>query len=178
MKLVVNYDLMNEIIKANSGFDLKRFSSKMGIFIGVMGVTDGIALAVGGRDVSSLNIPFAALQGILIFGSTEVLLARLNKAEADYRLRNLASSLTKINIYTDSDALKEAKLYSTRLKVLHDGGVALKQDKYFKLRTTGSFNADQISLRQEHIIGTRDYELSIGEPNKVFSKVSSKALAR
>lgn len=171
MKLVINYDLMNEIVRANRGFDVKKFSKKMGTFMGFVGVT---SLTIA----NPLFFAWNAIYGTLLYGGTELIFKNITKQNADMKLNILASSLKKINIYTDIELIKKAYLYKTQFKVIHDDKAYLQQNKFIMLPTNGSLNADEVSLLQEHIVGSNEYILSIGSPKKTFKKISSGVLAR
>ena len=177
MKLIINYDLINEIRKANTGFNLQRFSSKMVLFLGVTTPVTLMLLAQGHETVIRSSV-FGIVHAITLFGGSELALKSYNQRYADFNLNSLASSLTSINIYTSVDSIKKARLYKTQYKLIHEGKPAIQQNNFIMLPTTGTFNADEISLQQEHIIGSKEYVLSIGEPKKAHSKVFTNAFAR
>lgn len=177
MKLIINYDLINEILKANTGFNLKRFNSKMGIYLGTLTALN-IPNLILGQDIRPTNLPFTLFTAICIFGGSELALKSFTEQEAQLRLNNLASSLTKINIYTSAESIKQAKLYKVQYQIVRDKKPTLQQNKFLMLPTTGSFNADEVSLQQEHTIGSKEYILSIGEPKKAHSKVTSRAFSQ
>lgn len=177
MKLIINYDLVNEILKANTGIDWKRFSWKMGLYSGAITTTCLTTLALG-NDMPHEFFSHGILQGIFYFGAQEFLWKKYNAESADLRIKNLASSLKSINIYTNTEAIKKARHYKTQFKLIHDEKHAIQQNKFLMLPTDGSFNADEVSLQQEHMIGSKEYVLSIGEPKKAQSKVTLTALSR
>lgn len=177
MKLIINYDLVNEILKANTGIDWKNFSLKMGIYSGVITTTCLTTLACG-NDMPLTFFPRSILQGLFYFGTPELLCKKYNIESANLKLKNLASSLTSINIYTSTEAIKSARHYKTQFKLIRDEKKAIQQNKFLMLSTDGTFNADEISLQQEHIIGSKEYVLSIGEPKKAQSKATLTAFSR
>lgn len=168
---------MNEILKANTGINLKRFGTKMGLHTSFVSTLNLSTLALG-RDISPAVLASNFVYALLIYGGFELSVKRFTKYEADERLRCLASSLKDINIYTDADSIKNARLYKTQYKLVRDEKPFLQQNKYIMLPTTGSFNADEVSLLQEHNVGSKEYVLSMGEPKKRESKVFSGAFAR
>lgn len=178
MKLIINYDLVNEIRKANTGFNLKRFVGKMVLYTGITVPVTFTNYMVNPNSYPAINLLSGYLYATFIFGGSELALKELNKKQADLRLRNLASSLTKINIYTDADSIKQARLYKTQYRIVRDEKNAIQQNKFIMLPTDGTFNADEVSLQQEHIIGSKEYILSMGEPKKAHKKVYSRAFAR
>lgn len=178
MKLIINYDLINEINKANTGIDFQRLSTKSGIYLGTITTLNLTTFALG-QGVNPIGLTTGIFYAAFIFGGSELALRSINTQQAENRLRNLSSSLTKINIYTDTESIKKARLYKTKYKVVRtDGKTFLQQNKYIMLPTDGTFNADEVSLLQEHNIGAREYVLSMGEPKKAHSKSLSKVFAR
>lgn len=177
MKLVINYDLINEIKKAKTGINFKRFNEKLGIFSSIVLALNLTHLAIA-HEVAPTNIAYGLPYALILYGGTEYATRDQNKKEADIRLKSLESSLTKINIYTDSESLKNAKLYKIKYKLVRDKNPAIEQTKFIMIPTSGTLNPDEISIQQEHIIGTDEYILSIGEPKKSESKVLSKILAK
>lgn len=177
MKIVINYDLVNEIFQANTGINLKRVAGKMELYMGIIAALD-LTEFVATQKINPMSIVSGIIYGTIVFGGSEFATKGFNKSAAENRLRNLASSLSKINIYTDTDSIKNAHLYKTQYKLVRDDKTAIQQNKYIMLPTTGTLNADEVSLLQEHIIGSGEYALSIGEPKKADSKVLYRALAR
>lgn len=178
MKLIINYDLMNEIGISNTGFNLKRFAKKMVLYTGITIPITASTHAINPNSFPIVSLVSGYLYATFIFGGSELALRNVNQQLADSRLKNLASSLTKINIYTDVDSIKKARLYKTQYQIIRDDKPAIQQNKFMMIPTNGTFNADEISLQQEHIIGSKEYVLSMGEPKKKHSKVLSSAFAR
>ena len=177
MKLIINYDLMNEITCAKTGFNVQRFANKMEIYFRTTTALTLLTLFQV-RDLPYGSMISSAIYATSLFGCSELALKSFTKEKAEARLRNLASSHTKINIYTDSDSIKKAYLYKTQYKIVREEKATLQQNKYIMLPTTGTFNADEVSLLQEHNIGSREYVLSIGEPKKSHRKVLSHVFSR
>lgn len=177
MKLVINYDLINEIKKANTGINFKRFYIKQGIYTGTM-IAVNLSSFIARHELVPSTIYFGIPYGLFVFGSSEFLSRNLNKREADFKISQLASSLSKINIYTDAESLKNAELYKTQYKLVRDKKIAIQENKFMMIPTNSTLNADKISLQQEHVIGSDEYVLSIGEPKRSENKVLSKAMYR
>ncbi len=176
MKLIINYDLINEIRTANTGINVKRMGMKMGIYLGAISALNFTAFTLN-HEINVVSLANGLFYAVAIFGGSELSTKNFNKQIAERRLESLASSLTKINIYTNTESIRNAHLYKTQYKIVHEDKMFLQQNKFLMLPTTGTFNADEVSLQQEHIIGSNEYVLSIGEPKKAQSKVFSKSLA-
>ncbi len=174
MKLIINYDLVNEIRMANTGINLQRIKEKMIIYFGTVSFLDLSVLLTGG-DLNHFNIFPGVLYAATMFTTPELILKRLNKELAEQRLSSLSSKLHSINVYTDPDMIKKARLYKTRYELkMNDNKPVIKQNKYIMLPTTGYLNNDEVSILQEHDMFSRDYILSIGEPKKKQNKVLAK----
>ena len=105
-----------------------------------------------------------------------VALAGPQKEKAAKDLNILATDLEKINIYTTKEQLLQAKKYKTEHEIINDENdkKQIKQNKYILVPTK---NEGEISVLQEHIVGSEDYSLSIGEPKKVYKLTPIKTLA-
>ena len=176
MKIIINYDLVNEILKANKGFNLKKFKTKFELYAGIITALNLTTLLATGEFDPTTYVS-GAIYGTLVFGGSEIVTKEINKYEAEKRLRSLSSQLSKINIYTDADLLKEGQLYKTEYKLVKDNQPTIQQNKYIMIPTNGSLNANEVSLLQEHNIGSREYILSMGEPKKSYSKSYSRSLS-
>ncbi len=164
MKISINYDLMNEIRTANTGFNLKRYVTKMGIYAGIISalsttgsITDGLLFGI------TFTAPYYAIW--------ELITSPINKQIACERLEELSSLLQKINVYTSPDLLKQATAYKTQYEVSKENSTLpeIIQKKYIMVPTNGFFNSDETSLQQEHTIGFKQYVLSIGTPKKSYA---------
>ncbi len=91
------------------------------------------------------------------------------------KLVELARQLEEINVKTKAEFLLDAELYDEKHRLMfnEDKVPVIKHDKYIMIPGYNSFNGNEmdISLLQEHIIGTKDYELSVGEPEKKYRRV-------
>lgn len=177
MKLIINYDLINEITTANTGINIKRFMAKTELNMGIITALN-LSTFIATGEAMPMTFITGLINGTFIFGGSELILREINKEIADERLRKLASSLKTINIYTDADLIKEGKLYKTQYKLVKDNKPIIQQNKYIMIPTNGNLNANEVSLLQEHNIGSREYVLSIGEPKKSYSKSYSTNLSR
>lgn len=175
MKIKVNYELMQKIDIANKGFSLKgsiinnsKFCGKWFLFFCLI---DGIFNSDHNLDVLN-NLCTQAIT-FSIFGFIDITFAKFfgnQKIEfAENDLRMLSRQLASLHVKTNVPLLKESVVQDTNYKFVlnkHNFPV-LKQDKYILVPTYDSYgNHDVESLHQEHILGTKDYDISVGEPNK------------
>lgn len=167
MKININYELMNEIRTANTGFNLKRYAAKMGMYAGIISVGNIISLSITG-SIKTDGLLFGVTFPTSYFAISELITSPINKQIACERLEELSALLQKINIYTSPDLLKQATAYKTQYEISKEDGTSPRiiQKKYMMVPTNGLLNSDETSLQQEHTIGSRQYVLSIGTPKE------------
>ncbi len=96
---------------------------------------------------------------------------------SEQNLLELVGQLTEINVKTNYDMLLKSELYEKEYKFEHNEKtlLALTEKKYIYVPTYGFDGKEQTtSILQEHDIGTRDYTLSVGEPDKQYRLVLAK----
>lgn len=167
MKILLNYDLIDKIKVVKTGIRLKKIPKSLVIN---MSVYTPYTLITNANKPEE-NIPDLIL-GLGIYAvlnyAREVVLAQQNKDAAETDLKWLLSHLDHINSSTTYDQLLESKKYKTEYKLLekNDEGIRkIQQNKYILIPTS---NDEEVSILQEHIVGTDKYALSIGEPKKVY----------
>lgn len=164
MKINVNYELMSKIGEAKKGFNVHRVSKKIGTIMGFMSL---VAYIISPNDIreiiESITYSFTLCSAQSI--SLELAGSFSNREKAQEELRILASRLNAIDVHTDLELLLEAEKYKTQYKIAFSDGIVPKvmQNKYIMVPTC---NDEEVSLLQEHVICTRDYVLSVGEPQK------------
>lgn len=175
MKIKVNYELMQKIDMANKGFSLNwsliNNSKCFGEGLLLLCLIDGIFSSEHKLDVLN-NLPIAII-GSSIVGLIEVIFIKFFRKNgmkiAENDLKMLASQLSNLNVKTNVPMLKESIVQDTNYKFVlnkHNFPV-LKQDKYILVPTYDRYGNDGVeSLHQEHILGTKDYDISVGSPNK------------
>ncbi|MFA5602876.1 MAG: hypothetical protein WDA21_04045 [Bacilli bacterium] len=164
MKLIINYDLMEKIKKVKQPYALKAAKENLEIIL----CYGGIYPIIG--KIIKIKVPEAA-----IFTSSFIVGLILSdirfyylhgdyyKDEALKYLTILSHQLKEINIDTTRELLLDSEEYCTKYKrkSLH-----ILQEKYIMVPT---YNDEKdISVLQEHIIGSKEYILSIGSPTKVY----------
>ena len=168
MKLIINYDILEKINVAKTGMNLNRAMKDTGhLLLAYAPFNIGINLL---QNTPEEMIPeFLCAVGMFSFIHTFpcVVLAKPQKEKATRELKILVTDLEKINIYTTKELLLDSKKYKTEYELINDENEKkqIKQNKYILVPTK---NEDEISVLQEHIVGSEDYSLSIGEPKKVY----------
>ncbi len=168
MKIRINYDLIDKVSEANKGYSLKRCVKRtMGAFGISSAVTTPMTLA---RDQADFLI-FGYLIQMMVHTSATlsytIPFIDISKKLASKNLHKLANELHAININVNYEALLDAYKDSCEYKLNTDGKLEVLQKKYITVPYhTECFGDGEVSLLQEHIIGSRDYDLSFGSPQK------------
>lgn len=96
--------------------------------------------------------------------------APYHKLLAEIKLEFLVYELTKLEVDTSRELLKEAEVIQTDYElVFSDDKISvpkLNQKKYISVPLS---NGGEETLLQEHFVGFKDYELSVGSPTKKLS---------
>ena len=96
----------------------------------------------------------------------------LAKTELEY----LVERLKELNIQTDVDFLLNSKVYHREYKLKKDGPKGVIRNRYINIPSY-DYRGDEVmtSVKEEHMLATRDYILSVGEPEVKEEKVFQKA---
>ena len=180
MKLLVNYDFFEQIKNAREPFS--PFKLVRNHKVELIAASIPFCVMVGAKSRSFLNtfcfqiVEFAyasAFIFILYYG-----FAAFNKdpytKKASARLKKLVGDFKEINVDTNYNTLLDAEHYETkhRLKLNEKKMPYILESKYILLPSYINGEICKTSIMQEHIVGTKKYELSIGSP------VKTKALKR
>lgn len=98
----------------------------------------------------------------------ELLFRNSTKQIAIQNLKDLSYQLKNIFVDTDYEKLQETQLYKTEYDVRFEDSIfpEIMQKKYMMVPINNDWGNNERSLMQEHIIGSREYALSYGEPEK------------
>ena len=174
MKININYDLLDKIAVSKKGYDIKRN-------IKILSCIEGLSTCVGAIAIAS--IPESSQNDIILFALKRVMggvcwvfiyniidkIFGVVKKNAEEKLRRFVGSLHMLQLTTNVEMLKEAKLVKKGYKFkLNDKKIpVLKQDKYIKIPiVNGMGERFEETLYQEHIVGTKGYDISVKEPDK------------
>ena len=181
MKIIIDYDLMDKIKKAQMEPKYKLIKGQVlsyGAYYGLV-----VALNLVLRNSLSEAFTNAIRSPILLFafyntlggiyGSHFSIVAHKERIDSKQlkmtrELLALISQMGERNINTNLDYLYQAEDYKTTYRLENGGGKRhTVQDKYIMLPTT-TFTGDRkdISLHQEHIVRSKEWTLSLGSPTK------------
>ena len=180
MKIIINYELMDKIQEAKTGFSLKKYKHKLGFYLGIVGLARFSAVAIGGMPIEEAleGMIFPTIYGSSYFGLHDWVDSKFKKERSEQELRELSQRLRDIFVETDSELLKESFAYKTEYKINSEKfPPKLEEHKYLMIPVNNAWGNSEISLHQEHVKGTKDYDLSYGEPEKqkVYSLGTKKA---
>lgn len=174
MKLVVNYDLINAIrnvnepltplkVIRNNKVKWAKFNFPCYFAINFAG-SHSVPKALGVLGFQFVWLTAAYFYNQKIFGDEY-------HTNSSNDLRKLVSQLDSLNIKTDYDLLLKSELYKTKYKIqLNEKKILeLAQQKYILVKTYNYCgDTKDTSILQEHIVGSKNYVLSIGSPKKKY----------
>lgn len=174
MKIHLNYDLMNKLATAKRGYDLKqniKFQVCLQTVLFCLDAALDIGLTEDHKVAWMTNLFYCIFFGVLNTHMNNFIDKKFEiyKERVEYKIRKLASDLKILQVNTNVEMLKEAELVQTNYKFkLNNKKIpVLKQDKYIKIPVVnGMGERFEETLYQEHIVGTKDYDLSVKEPDK------------
>lgn len=181
MKIAINYDLVDKAMEAEKGFSLKKYSKAIGMcmtLVSPMLVADATI-----RHKTPLEM-IARTGGIFAyycfyFWLSQKARAGLTKERAENDLRQLSYKLKDIFVDTSAELLQDTHCYKTEYSVKFDSTLPkIEQRKYLTVPVYSDWGNNSRSLVQEHIVGSKDYALSHGEPKeqKVYSLGTKKMI--
>lgn len=182
MKIVVNYDLLDKVREARTGFSLKRINNET-----------MIASAIGGPLVTAHNLAMGydneeilfdlALIYLLNFEGRAIFRAMFSnsyKQLANEQLNALSNHLHDIFVHTDPELLQAAYRYKTKYELDSEDSKLprLVEKKYIMVPVHNEWDCNERSLVQEHVVGSKEYVISYGEPEKKVLKLGQRQFMR
>ena len=180
MKLIINYDFfkkINDINNSESKLTLVKSRTKSFIkfdlpFFMLLSILFKDTLLETMSIISIDYLMSLALLNNKKINKTHSLILQKDLNKSKYQLIKLVGNLNDLNVSTDYDLLLQSELYYKETKVvLNDYHLPdLMQKKYINVPvydTTGDIKT--VSIEQEHIIGSKQYVLTLGSPNQVHS---------
>ena len=169
MKININYDLLDRIATAKTGMRLMN-KNRANLFSMCLTFPLIVLTEKNILDILKRIVSLSAINYSLGF-SMDLLFSSMNKDLAKKWLENLAIMLKDIDVNTTGDLLLDSYKYKTEYEIKRNEKnlPILEQRKYIMVPTEDANG--EVSLLQEHIIGTKDYSLSYGSPKKVLKLV-------
>lgn len=170
MKLRINYDLVDKVSEAKQGYSLKRCVKRVIGMTAVSGSMSTLNNLVAQNDPRELLVIYPIHMSIhtaytimFSYGCSSII-----KSLAVDHLEKLTRDLGSICVRTDYESLLNTYTYKTKYRLNTDSKLPrVEQKRYMKIPVKDEYFGDrEIPLLQEHIIGSRNYDLSIGEPEE------------
>lgn len=171
MKIIINYDLIDKIKEAETGFSLirttktvliKSTTALVGFFLVSLCFKNSFQ-TLAKNSFYAFSIYLAA------YWLLEATNIKKNKIKALEEIKRLAIQLKELNICTEQELLMNSSTYKKEHKLVNKENSIIpkiKQKKYIMVPIYDNGEIKEISLLQEHIIGSKYYVISYGEPNK------------
>lgn len=174
MKIVINYDLFDAILNSREEVNafkiIRNNKEKLSFYLPIWYAVD---LYI------NKNIPealFLLLIQTVFYVGTDIITAKatrtdIYKDKSERKLKELIPQLQDLNISTDLELLSQSELYEKKRRIeLNEKHLPqIVQEKYILVKEH-SFNNSikETSIKQEHILGTDDYVISLGSPKKAY----------
>ena len=172
MKLIINYDLFEEVLNARETLgplkiirNNKRQWAKF--HLPILAITDFICYPFP-LDIAALGIQFGIMTYLDLFVQ-HICKIDINKERAIDNLRDLSRKLKDLDVKTDYDLLLEAEQYKKEYKVkVNEKKLPYIAESKYIMVPTHDFNGNitDTSILQEHVVGSSEYVLSLGSPKK------------
>ncbi len=182
MNLMINYDFFNAIKDVNENLTpnkIVRNNISKWLKFNIPLLTS-LEYVIAKEDFLKYLPSAIAIHFFIIFQMELVqykILGDVYKDTADVRLKILASQLENLNLETSYELIKESKCYhKIRNLKFNDKKIPQITESKYILVPNYNYKGDVVetSVLQEHVIGSNNYILSIGEPEKVLKLVYSK----
>lgn len=175
MKLIINYDFVEKVKDVKQPFGpLKIARNNKYRYAFYLSSWSIINIATSDSFPNFLSISLMDIAFIMGYMSVEMLMSALLKKDiyaepASKKLMELSRLLNSAHINTDYDLLLNSELYKTEYKFDFNKEklISIMQSKYVMV-PIHSYNGEvkPISIVQEHVMGSNDYELSFGSPKR------------
>lgn len=171
MKIIINYDLIDKIKEAKTGISLIK-STKRVLLKSTFAEMFAIMLSLFSSNpidtISKNGLRYFSFY-LALYWLFEVVDIKRNKIETLEEIKRLAIQLSDLNISTSQELLMDSYVYEKEHKIINKEDSILPkihQKKYIMVPVYDDGEIKEISLVQEHIIGSKYYVISYGEPTK------------
>lgn len=189
-KLEINYDFIDKINESEGKYKIKRFINNnkftdaiiagfvtKDIILGATGALSPEQTAVKVTSYLATMIVILSLLELINKNLKERITGKTQEERAEDELRELAVQLNNLGIEINLEDLKEAVIYHKKYKLRKDGKPGVIRERYIEVPVSNSnnINSDSASIKEEHIMGTRSYVLTLDTPKKqmVYRKAFS-----
>ena len=170
MKIEVNYDLIDRIREAKTGFDLQYNVYKPLKYTAFIAALKLSTIIVVPKTMEEFLSEIIGVFGIYTLSASilSTLCLPISRKRAIESLKLLSSRLKDINVNTNHELLLKSYNYKTEYKVKFNDYLLpyVEQNKYISVPTLENGDEKETSLLQEHIVGSKTYALSYGSPKE------------
>lgn len=178
MKIVINYDLLDKIREAKTGVSLIRSVKRTLFYTGVQSPFIFVDNTISKDSIESIifDILICLSAHTIFTGLNATALAKIYQYLAINTLDSLLLELNTNCINTNQDILIGSYKYDTEYDFsFYAFPPQIEQKKYIMVPVDDDWGKREISVVQEHIIGTNKYVLSLGTPEeKVYQLLNRK----
>ena len=181
-KLEIEYDFIDKIYESEGKYKIKRFMMENKLSMAILSgfITKDILLGVIGKTTPEQTIvnisEYVSILALLYYiidslnlRIKEKTTGKTREERAEDKLENLVAQLNNINIDVNLDNLKEANVYHKKYRLRKDGKVGIIRERYIEIpidEKSYNFNEDSVSIKEEHVMGSSSYVLTLGKPPK------------
>lgn len=179
IKLEVNFDLIDKAYEAQGKYKVRRWFREnkiYNIFASFIPITH-LALTLGGLESPEVALIRTATSTSINYGIWAVLDKTLEtirtkatgispRHKAWIELIVLTEVLRReMNINTSVEDIMNAEVYQKNYKLATDGRVGILRERFIDLPITNALgNEDVTSVKEEHLIGSKKYVLTLDKP--------------
>ena len=166
MKIRVNYDLLDKINESKTGISINRTNTKHFLVVGLASLLNLPNIILSSNRVATL-ITYLTIINLIssLHRGIENKESKNNNIELSINdLKMLSKLLRSYNVNTDYELLQNSYSYKTKYSLMFDDNKIprLKQEKYIMVPVVDIDEEKEVSLVQEHLFGSVNYELSYG----------------
>lgn len=180
-QIKINFDMIHVIKEAKGIKNCPKGYSSLCIPITLVLPTAVLACAIQENLSAESTIFLCTATAGVSFGLEQILLNIMVKkstiALAESELKYLALLLNKLGIKTNSELLLDSEVYSTEYSLKKDSPVGIIRNRYINIPRY-NYKGEKVltSIREDHLIPSNEYFISVGEPIEKEKKVMRKVL--
>ena len=182
MNLMVDFDAYNAIKDVQERYTVTKVTRNNNRLL--FKLNSAAALLALAMFDGNYFIKFAVLMFVIMFSTYSLnmlfylLYGDIYKEDSKRNLERLALLLSTVNVNTSYDLLEESECYYRKYKFKFNKDKILQvlESKYILVPVYDT-NGDtkKVSILQEHVIGSKEYVLSMGSPKRALVPVLSQS---
>ena len=173
MKIIINYDFIDAILNAKDGgnpiFRVVRQRRNTLALCFPIWLSTNLAINYDTPEIILPNMLACYAIAISIYMTADKINDNPLQQQALHRLRLLVSQMNGLGFNTDFNLLLQSEVYEKKLKIEFNEEKLphLLQQKYILIPTYDyKGEVKETSFVQEHVVGSKEYVLSLGTPSR------------